>query len=230
DDEDEDIEGIKRQIHTVKQDTLQSTRNAVQKLQETEAVATSTMTTLGRQGEQIINVERQLDMTDLHAERAAERTDELKRLNRSIFRPSFKNPFTSKKRAEKELEQKQREHEEYMQKRSELHTAEYQTQQRMATAMGAPGTRGAQGYKSAKDIYGDESGRYTFEDEDPSVEREINENLDVISDSMQRLKMMGTAMNAELTAQNDRLKTIDGKTTTVHSKINLQRNRLDRIK
>ncbi|KAI9594791.1 hypothetical protein BDF19DRAFT_466027 [Syncephalis fuscata] len=228
--DDEDVEGIKRQIHTVKKDTLDSTRNAVQKLQETESLATNTLTTLGRQGEQLINTERQLDMTNLHADRAAERTDELKRLNRSIFRPSFKNPFTSKKRADKELEQKQREHEDYMQKRSELHTAEYQTQQRINNAMGAPGSRGAQGYQSAQDRFGDESGRYTFEDEDPNVEREIDNNLNIISDSMQRLKMMGTAMNSELSAQNDRLKTIDTKTTTAHSKINLQTNRLDRIK
>jgi hypothetical protein len=169
-------------------------------------------------------------MTDLQAERAAERTDELKRLNRSIFRPTFKNPFTSKKRAEKELEQKQREHEDYMQKRAELHTADYQTQQRVAAATGGHGHRAGEGYQSAKDRYGDEAGRYTFEDEDPSIEREIDGNLDIISDSMQRLKMMGSAMNAEITEQNTRLDTVENKTVTAHAKINLQNNRLNKIK
>ncbi|RKP04622.1 hypothetical protein THASP1DRAFT_8357, partial [Thamnocephalis sphaerospora] len=205
-DDEEDVEGIKRQIHAVKQDTLASSRNAVQKVRETEAMAEKTLTTLGQQGEQLINVERQLDMADLHAERAAEKTDELKRLNRSIFRPNFKNPFTSKKRAEQELARKQQEHEEYMRKRADLHTADYQTKQRINNATSTSyGSGNRDAYQSARDRYGDESGRYTFEDEDPSVEREIDDNLNVLSDSMNRLKMMGGAMRDELSVQNDRL-------------------------
>jgi hypothetical protein len=181
--------------------------------------------------EQLINVERQLDITELHTQRAAEKTDELKRLNRSIFRPNFKNPFTSKKRAEQELARKQQEHEEYMKKRAELHTADYQTKQRINNAISnsyASGNRGA--YQSARERYGDESSRYLFEDEDPSVEREIDENLNILSDSMNRLKMMGTAMRDELTSQNERLRRTEQKVVANHAAINLQRNRLDKIK
>jgi hypothetical protein len=53
-DEEEDIEGIKRQIYSVKQDTLASTRNAVQKIRETEAIAEKTLTTLGQQGGKLL--------------------------------------------------------------------------------------------------------------------------------------------------------------------------------
>jgi hypothetical protein len=47
--EDEDVAQLQKQIRNVKQDTLQSTRNALQKISETEDSAANTMNMLGQQ-------------------------------------------------------------------------------------------------------------------------------------------------------------------------------------
>lgn len=47
--EDEEVGNIKTQIRNVKQDTLASTRNALQKIHETEQTAANTMNMLGQQ-------------------------------------------------------------------------------------------------------------------------------------------------------------------------------------
>lgn len=51
--EDEEIGNIKQQIRNVKQDSLASTRNALQKLHETEATAANTMNMLGQQSSEL---------------------------------------------------------------------------------------------------------------------------------------------------------------------------------
>lgn len=49
DDEDVQVAGMKQQIKNIKQDSLASTRLALQKINETEATAANTMNMLGQQ-------------------------------------------------------------------------------------------------------------------------------------------------------------------------------------
>jgi FtsZ-interacting cell division protein ZipA len=54
DDEDQEVAQIQHKIRNVKQDTLASTRNALQKINETEATAVNTMTMLGTQSSKFL--------------------------------------------------------------------------------------------------------------------------------------------------------------------------------
>jgi hypothetical protein len=222
DDDDDDIEGIKLKINQTKKDTLDSTRNAVSKLKETEEIGERTLVKLGEQSEQIINVERQLDVADVHVNRAADQTSELKQLNKSIFAINIKNPFKSKKNKEAELAKVQEQYRQQSAQRGEQTNAAYQSKQRVEGAL-----RGATGGNAR---YQEDGSKYTFEDEDPSVENEINDNLDIMSDSLARLKGIAGAMNQEVAGQNERLDRISQKTDRVGEKLAVQSKRLDKFK
>ncbi|EJT46186.1 hypothetical protein A1Q1_05294 [Trichosporon asahii var. asahii CBS 2479] len=88
-DEDEEIEGIKQSMRETKQDSLQSTRNALRMAREAEETARGTMARLGDQSERLANSERHLDMAKANNQRAEDKAQELKVLNRSIFRPAI---------------------------------------------------------------------------------------------------------------------------------------------
>ncbi|KAF8339612.1 uncharacterized protein EI90DRAFT_2990203, partial [Cantharellus anzutake] len=105
--EDEDVEGIKQQTRFVKQESVNSTRNALRIAREAEETAGNTLAKLGDQSEKLANTERHVDMSKVHALRAEDRTDELKKLNRSIFRPAI--TFNKdQKRAQQEAKIKSR--------------------------------------------------------------------------------------------------------------------------
>lgn len=53
-DEDQEVVQIQNKIRSVKQDTLESTRNALQKISETESTAANTMNMLGTQSSKLI--------------------------------------------------------------------------------------------------------------------------------------------------------------------------------
>ncbi|KIJ25603.1 hypothetical protein M422DRAFT_96032, partial [Sphaerobolus stellatus SS14] len=86
-DEDDEIEGIKRDTKGLKQDSLASTRNALRLAREAEETARGTLSRLGDQSEKLANTERHLDISKGHVNRVEDKQDELKQLNRSIFRP-----------------------------------------------------------------------------------------------------------------------------------------------
>ena len=229
DDDDEDVEGIKQQIRGVKQDTLSSTRNALRALNESEEVGSRTLNKLSQQTDQMINVERQLDMADLHTDRAADRTDELTRLNKSIFRPTFKNPFSSgkAKKRDEEMERAKQQYRDQADARAEGAAASYQSKQRMEKAL-----YGDVSQASSRGKYASDRSKYTFEgdSEDDRIEDEIDSNLDQMSEGLARLKGIGLAMNTEVKSQNERLDRISGKTDRVGEKIAVGTKRLERFK
>ncbi|KAH9061253.1 hypothetical protein EDB87DRAFT_1674195 [Lactarius vividus] len=83
----EDVEEIKRYTRFVKQDSLKSTRNAFRMAREAEETARDTIIRLGGQPLQVETCQMTLDVAKSHSERANDRTDELRQLNRLIFRP-----------------------------------------------------------------------------------------------------------------------------------------------
>ncbi|KAJ1954103.1 Protein transport protein S9 plasma membrane t-SNARE, partial [Linderina pennispora] len=103
DDSDEEVDFIKTKITKAKQDTLDSTRNALRTLQQTEDVGVKTLTKLGEQTEQLNRIDRTMEMTSLQAENSVEQTGKLRTLNKSIFHVHVKNPFSGKKRREAEM-------------------------------------------------------------------------------------------------------------------------------
>ncbi|KAI8353229.1 hypothetical protein BD560DRAFT_408554 [Blakeslea trispora] len=229
DDEDEEVQiaGIKQQIKNVKQDSLQSTRLALQKIHETEATAANTMNMLGQQSSQIANVNRHLDMSKAYSDRASNQAEELKQLNRSIFIPVVSNPF--KRKGKQELEAKQREHAEHMAERDTIRQFEYESQQRIQETARANSnqTRGERRGRSEADRR-----RYQFEEdsEDDAIEDEIDNNLDLLGDATSRLKNMALTMNTELDRQNDELSRTMNKVDPLSKKIVATTDKLNRTR
>lgn len=213
-DEEEDIEGLKQQIKQVKYDTLESTRNALNKLKETEDIGARTLDKLGQQTDQMINIEKQLDKTDIYADKAAEQTSELKKLNKSIFSLSNLNPLKSKKKKDTAKELAKLEE-------------DYQRQQQAGGS--ASKYRVAPGDTSHRFKGNEDREQYMFEEEDQELEDEIDQNLDLMSDGLANLKNMGMAMNQEVNAQNQRLDRISEKTDKVAEKISVQTKKLEKF-
>ncbi|KAL1924674.1 uncharacterized protein VTP21DRAFT_4328 [Calcarisporiella thermophila] len=235
DQEEEEVNSIKQQISNVKQDTLYSTRNAVRKLQESEEMATGTLTRLGQQGEQLYNVERNMELARVHADHASEKAAELKKLNRSIFVPVFKNPFKSKKRKEQEIQRVQDEIRQRQETEEMLRREEYQTQRHVGGALrrvqdtpySQMDYQGAPGGRSASD-----RARYQFEadEEDNRIEDEIDSNLDYMSAATSRLKDLALSMGQEVDRQNKHIERINPKVVGVNERVGITNHKISKIK
>ncbi|ORE11222.1 hypothetical protein BCV72DRAFT_114354 [Rhizopus microsporus var. microsporus] len=211
-DEEVEVAGLKQKIKNVKQDSLASTRAALQRLHETEATAANTMNMLGEQSTQIANVNRHLDMSKAYSDRAANQAEELRQLNRSIFIPVVSNPFRRKEREKKELERLQQDHAEHMEERDRIRQFEYETKARIEETNRA--NEGQKNIRSAGRRGRSEADRrrYQFEadSEDDAIEDEIDQNLDLMGDALAGLKNMAITMNTTLDDQNKQLgRTID---------------------
>ncbi|KAI8979487.1 hypothetical protein BDF20DRAFT_869876 [Mycotypha africana] len=223
------VAGIKQQIRNVKQDSLASTRAALQKLNETEATASTTMNMLGQQSSQIANVNRHLDLSKAYSDRAANQADELKQLNRSIFIPVVSNPFRKKEKQRRELEAKQRDYAEHMAERDQIRQFEYESNARIqeTARLNNNMTRAERRGRSEADRR-----RYQFEEdsEDDAIEDEIDSNLDLISGATSRLKNMALTMNTELDRQNLELNKTLGKVDPLTQKLVATTDKLNRTR
>ncbi|KAE9390364.1 hypothetical protein BT96DRAFT_1002326 [Gymnopus androsaceus JB14] len=184
---DEDVEGIKKQTRFIKQESVNSSRNALRLAREAEETARNTLTRLGDQSERLANTERHLDVSKGHSVRADDKTDELKQLNRSIFRPVIVFNKDAKRSAQEAKIQAR-----YEEERGERE----RTMMRISSQLGKIRRK-----------------RYQFEANasDDELEDELDDNLDEISDMTKRLKALGTAMNAELDSQNLHIDNIEQK-------------------
>ncbi|CAE6431471.1 unnamed protein product [Rhizoctonia solani] len=118
--EEEAVEGIKRDTRELKQESVQSTRNALRIARQAEETAQNTLLKLGDQSgehililppyygdqslytEKIANTERHLDLAKGSHDRAEDRTSETEKLNQSIFRPRFTFNKEAKRRKEEQ--------------------------------------------------------------------------------------------------------------------------------
>jgi len=105
--EEQEVSSTKQQIRETKQDTLSALDRSNAIVARMLETGSSTMNTLGRQSDMIHNTEKHLDEAREHALRADGKTDELRRLNRSMFIPAYGNPFTRSKRELAEIEKEQ---------------------------------------------------------------------------------------------------------------------------
>ncbi|TRM66364.1 hypothetical protein BD626DRAFT_546651 [Schizophyllum amplum] len=241
---DEDVEGIKQQTRFVKQESVNSTRNALRMAREAEETARNTLGRLGDQSEKLANTERHLDVSKGHSQTAADRTDELKQLNRSIFRPVITFNKDSKRAAKQAEIQRRYDEERGERERGMMDIRE--TQNRLGRAqtygrgdeddedelMGGGSGRGRYKTEAQLGARKEQRKRYQFEANasDDEIEDELDDNLDEIGEMTKRLKALGSAMGQELDTQNSRIDRIESKTVNLDQKIFTNTERLKRIK
>ncbi|KAJ2629166.1 Protein transport protein S9 plasma membrane t-SNARE [Coemansia sp. RSA 1290] len=239
-DSEEEYDMIKSQIGRVKQDTLESTRNSKRTLEQTDKVARETLTKLGQQTEQLVNMDRKLEDTMITAEDSVQQSHKLQVLSGSIFRPHVKNPFTRKKRDAEKLAKLEQQRQEAL-RANERSLRDVQASQRRIGQYTDPGRHHDGRPAGRMDANGrivstasgrsrGERSRYMLEDEDPEVEDEIDQNLDDISHSVGMLKKMSLAMRSELKAQEDPLSRLAENADKTSSHVGMASYRLDRIK
>lgn len=174
--------------------------------------------------EKLADTERHLDVSKGYSQRAADKTEELKQLNRSIFIPTWTRNKDAKRAAE---EQKVKDRYDEERANRELAMRDVRgTQDRLGRAAtygmrdddgeGIGGAGGSGRFRSAAQLNArkEQRKRYQFEadEEDDQLEDELDDNLDEIMDVTKRLKALGTAMSGELDSQNARIDRITSKT------------------
>ncbi|KAF8872144.1 hypothetical protein CPB84DRAFT_1854622 [Gymnopilus junonius] len=253
----DDIEGIKQQTRFVKQESVNSTRNALRLAREAEETARNTLTRLGDQSgmpflnvfrshvfqmeslEKLANTERHLDVSKGFSQRAEDKTDELRQLNRSIFRPVITFNKDAKRAAQEAKVQARYEEERDEREKAMMDIRESQNRIGRAATYGRAddeeeliGSRSRM--KSADQLAAqrEQRKRYQFEANasDDELEDELDDNLDEIGDMTKRLKALGMTMGEELDRQNNRIKRIEDKTVGLDQRIFNNTERLKRIK
>ena len=177
--------------------------------------------------EKLANTERHLDVSKTHSQRAEDKTDELKQLNRSIFRPAITFNKDAK-RAAQEAKIQDRYEEERGEREKAMRDIR-ETQNRLGQAsgygQGEEGLVGPNGRRSKTatqlSLQREQRKRYQFEAtaSDDELEDELDDNLDGISDVAKRLKALGTAMGDELDKQNNRIERIEEKTVNLDNRV-----------
>ncbi|ORY99258.1 hypothetical protein BCR43DRAFT_488977 [Syncephalastrum racemosum] len=231
DEEDQEIQGLKQQIRNVKQDSLASTRNALAKIAETEQSAAHTMNMLGEQSTQLANVDRNLDLSKAYSDRAASQADELKQLNRSIFIPVVKNPFTRSKRAQREIDGLRQDHAEHMEERDRIRQFEYESNARIEQAQRRNERVSANaGYQRGRSESDRRKYQFEADEEDDAIEDEIDNNLDLLGGATSRLKNMALTMNEELGSQNKQLDKVNRKVDPLSDRLVATTHKLNKTR
>ena len=178
---------------------------------------------------QLANVDRNLDLSKAYSDRAATQASELQQLNRSIFIPVVKNPFTRSKRQQRELEALQKDQSEHMEERDRIRQYEYESNERYEQAQRRNDRVSANGGYRRGRTEADKR-RYQFEadEEDDAIEDELDQNLDLMGDAMSRLKNMAVTMNDELDSQNKQLDKVNKKVDPLSQKLAATTHRLNR--
>jgi hypothetical protein len=236
---DEDVEGIKKQTRFIKQDSVNTARNALRMAREAEETARNTLTKIGDQSEKLANTERHLDVSKGHSQRAADKTDELKQLNRSIFRPVITFNKDAKRAAQEAKVQERYEEERLERERAMMDIRETQNRLGRAATYGRTDDEGIAGAGRGRvkttgelAVRKEQRKQYQFETgaSDDELEDELDENLDEIGDVTKRLKALAMGMNQELDTQNARIERIDDKTLALDNRVMMNTERLKKIK
>ncbi|KAJ3023272.1 Protein transport protein S9 plasma membrane t-SNARE [Thoreauomyces humboldtii] len=190
----DDSDWLDRKTTKVQNDSLLSSRRALQRMHEADAVAVNNLNRLHSQGEQLNKVSSRLESAQSHAKVSDAKADHLKSLNKYFFLPSFGGK-KAKRREDRVLAETTNQ----APPEPETEAAPY----RSAYADSQYG-RGQSGghYSTPANIKRD------------ATEEEIDSNIDQISSGLSRLKMMSSAMNASLDAHNAQIRTISGRADT----------------
>ena len=224
--EEDDVEGIKQQTRYVKQESVNSTRNALRLAREAEEIGQSTMNRLVEQSGKLslhcmapcliynagklYSTEVHLGTARLHADRAKDKTNELKDLNRSIFRPTW---TIRKERKAVEVADPNEAYHDIM--RRDLDDDRNDAE----SLVGANRTK-----ERSKEL----RKRYQFDAtaSDDELEDEMDDNLEEIRKVTSNLKKMGIGMGEELNRQNGYIDVIDRKTGDLDDRVRLNTERV----
>lgn len=193
---------------------------------EAEETARGTMARLGDQSERLANSERHLDLAKAANQRAEDKAQELKVLNRSIFRPKIVFNKEGKRQAKEQkiLERHQMEKEDRARAMKDV--------QESRRRLGGAANDRTYTDRSLADDRRQQRQRFQFDAtaSDDELEDELDENLNEMLDISTRLKNISTAMGSEVGQQNKRIGKITDKTDDLNVKIGFNTDRLRMIK
>lgn len=185
-----------------------------------------------RCAEKLANTERHLDVSKSHALRAEDRTDELKQLNRSIFRPVITFNKDAKRAAQEAKIQQRYDDDRDEREKAMMDIRDTHNRLGRAATYGrrdddddgeAIGGQGSGRIRTGAEqaIRKEQRKRYQFDAtaSDDEMEDELDDNLNEISDMTKRLKALGSAMGEELDNQNIRIGRITEKTDGLDNKL-----------
>ncbi|KAJ6516273.1 hypothetical protein C8R45DRAFT_238697 [Mycena sanguinolenta] len=196
-DEEEDVEAIKRNIKDKKKESVNSSQNSIRLAREAVETGNNTLRRLEEQAERLGNTELHLDRARGHSKRADDKTEELRKLNRSIFIPAVTLNNDDKHAARDAKAQRRYE--------------ENRAARENARRAGPPGGREAIGYSGGRST---ERSRFQFEAtaSDDEMEDALESNLDEIQALARDLKGVSMAMSAEIDRQDATITVLEKKT------------------
>lgn len=164
-------------------------------------------------------MDRNLDLSKAYSDRASNQASELKQLNRSIFIPVVKNPFTKSSRERKAMAKINRDQEAHQKERDDIRQFEYESSARYENTQRKVNNLGKEEFRQGRTQ--SDRRRYQFEpdEEDDAIEDEIDSNLDLLGDATARLRTMAVSMNEELDSQNKQLNKLSKKVDPISSKL-----------
>ena len=181
--------------------------------------------------ERIADTERHLDLAKAHANRAEDKAKELKKLNRSIFRPVM--TWKTDRRRQEIQQRIEDRHETEREEREKAHADVFSSRKRVDEAVD-PKKRGFGGFgrKPPQQSSTVERSKYQFEAtaSDDELEDEIDGNLNDIGQAVSNLKRFAIASGEEVETQNGRLDDIHNKAGRLDDKIFRNTEKLKRIK
>jgi hypothetical protein len=178
--------------------------------------------------ERLANTERHLDIAKGHSQRADDKTDELKQLNRSIFRPVITFNKDGKRRAQEQKLQNRFEEDRAARERTMMDIRESQNRIGRAVGYGQEDQGGK--YKTEDQLAARKAqrSRYQFEAtaSDDDMEDELDDNLNEIHDAVKRMKALGLAMGQEVEKQGICIRHIGGETDILNLRVNRNTERV----
>lgn len=176
-------------------------------------------------------------MSRTHTLRAEDQIDELKKLNKSIFRPAITFNKDAKRAAQEAKIQQRYEDERREREKAMIDIRDTQNRLGRATTYAEHDSIQTDGSSfdnsrfptaEQRTARKEQRKRYQFEagGSDDELEDELDDNLDEVSRVAKSLKALGTAMGQELDAQNTRLDVIADKATNLDNGVFRQTERV----
>ncbi|KAF7331713.1 Protein transporter SEC9 [Mycena kentingensis (nom. inval.)] len=218
DDEEEDVEAIKQKTRFMKKESVASTQNSLRLAREAVETGNGTLRRLEEQSERLENTDHHLDVTKNHLKRAEDKTEELRKLNRSIFIPAITVDQSAKHHAREFKTQRS-----YEEKRAQREQGRIDARVRLNAESNAVPSSSRSSSRSDRK-------RFQFEAtaSDDELEDELDGNLDEIYSLAKTMKALGTNMNSELERQNGVIAGIEDKAGKVDGRMHISTVRLDR--
>ncbi|RKP02421.1 hypothetical protein CXG81DRAFT_10831 [Caulochytrium protostelioides] len=217
-------EWLSKKTRDVQDESLASSRRALQRMREAEDVAASNITKMYTQSEQLHGIERRLDLAEQHVKVSDAKADELKSLSRFFMIPSFGSKKVRKREGKLDKFQGQlddtaeaRRQEDQARRNRPLEEQSGKSKSKSKKGMPHGAPQPYRNYTTPEGVERDD------------LEQEIDTNLDEMSSGLARLRMAGLRMNEELDSQKVHLDRIQDKTDYTNERLNQTRGKVTRL-